>query len=307
MKPLAILQHEPDDPPGSIAVALTRSRRAVRGAPPRPGRRAARVAARDRGPHRPGRLHARDADQGAPVPRREIKLMRRIVHEGGPVWGICLGAQLLALAAGGDVYKRKHARGRLGEHREGRRRPAAARHLVAVRRLQLARVLVQAAATSHLVARCGDGVQVFRAGGKAWGTQFHPEVDAEMAPHWVRDAVKEHEAPRRGVRASSCAPRPTSACPATRRSAAAHRELRRSAPGSCPASPLARSRPARSGPVRTKATLSRRLVHPFPGSPSGRGACERSHGVVPGGTSAEEGCVEGDSTAQTVYYHRHNS
>ena len=36
-------------------------------------------------------------------------------------------------------------------------------------------------------------MQVFRAGGRAWGTQFHPEVDAEMAPHWVRDAVKEQK------------------------------------------------------------------------------------------------------------------
>jgi GMP synthase-like glutamine amidotransferase len=35
-------------------------------------------------------------------------------------------------------------------------------------------------------------VQVFRAGGRAWATQFHPEIDASMAPHWVEDAAKEH-------------------------------------------------------------------------------------------------------------------
>ena len=47
-------------------------------------------------------------------------------------------------------------------------------------------------ATSHLIARKGNGVQAFRAGGRAWATQFHPEVDAVMAPHWVRDAAKQH-------------------------------------------------------------------------------------------------------------------
>jgi GMP synthase-like glutamine amidotransferase len=47
-------------------------------------------------------------------------------------------------------------------------------------------------ATSHLVARKGDGVQAFRAGGRAWATQFHPEIDVAMAPHWVRDAAAEY-------------------------------------------------------------------------------------------------------------------
>ena len=55
------------------------------------------------------------------------------------------------------------------------------------------------------------------------------------------------------------------------------------------------------------AALARRRLHPFPGSPSGRGACERSHEVVLGGTSTVEGCVEGDSSVQDVYYHWCNS
>jgi GMP synthase-like glutamine amidotransferase len=47
-------------------------------------------------------------------------------------------------------------------------------------------------ATSHLIARKGNGVQAFRAGGRAWATQFHPEIDVALAPHWVEDAAKEH-------------------------------------------------------------------------------------------------------------------
>ena len=34
---------------------------------------------------------------------------------------------------------------------------------------------------------------MFRAGGRAWATQFHPEVDADIAPHWVEDAVQEQK------------------------------------------------------------------------------------------------------------------
>ncbi|MEI6450542.1 MAG: hypothetical protein WCP98_11435, partial [Actinomycetes bacterium] len=41
-------------------------------------------------------------------------------------------------------------------------------------------------------------VQAFRAGGRAWATQFHPEVDAALAPHWVRDAAQEHREQGKG-------------------------------------------------------------------------------------------------------------
>jgi hypothetical protein len=35
-------------------------------------------------------------------------------------------------------------------------------------------------------------VQAFRAGGRAWATQFHPEIDASMATRWIDAAVKKH-------------------------------------------------------------------------------------------------------------------
>jgi GMP synthase-like glutamine amidotransferase len=189
-KPLTIVQHEPDDPPGSIAVALD-----ALGVP-------YEVRRVDRGDELPaspadtrglislgGAMHVTQQHE-YPFLAAEIKLMRRMVHEGAPVWGICLGAQLLAVAAGGDAYRRK--RPEIGWTAiEKVADDPLLHHIVSpFVAFNWHAYSCKLPPTGHLVARCGDGVQVFRAGGRAWGTQFHPEIDAEMAPHWVRDAVE---------------------------------------------------------------------------------------------------------------------
>jgi GMP synthase (glutamine-hydrolysing) len=191
-KPLVILQHEPDDPPGSIGVALRdlgvpfEIRHLDEGdALPEWPREAAGIIALG------GSMHVTQTKEH-PFLADEIKLMRRIVHEGGPVWGVCLGAQLLALAAGGDVYKRKTPE--VGWVSIEKVADDPLLHGISSPFIAFSwhAYSCSVPATSHLIARKGDGVQVFRAGGKAWATQFHPEVDASMAPHWVEDAAKEH-------------------------------------------------------------------------------------------------------------------
>ena len=190
-KPLVILQHEPDDPPGSIGTALRDL-----GVP-------FEVCRLDKGdalpewPHETsgiivlgGAMHVTQTREH-PFLAEEIKLMRRIVHEGGPVWGVCLGAQLLALAAGGDVYKRKTPEVGWVSIEKVADDPLLRGISSPFIAFDWHEYSCSVPATSHLIARRGDGVQVFRAGGKAWATQFHPEVDAALAPHWVRDAAKE--------------------------------------------------------------------------------------------------------------------
>jgi GMP synthase (glutamine-hydrolysing) len=120
----------------------------------------------------------------------EIKLLRHIIHEGGPVWGVCLGAQLVAEAAGGDVYKLKSPEvGWVSVEKEaddpllhGLSSPFTA--------FCWHEYACTVPTTSHLIASGSQGVQAFRAGGRAWATQFHPEVDATTIPHWVDDAAK---------------------------------------------------------------------------------------------------------------------
>jgi GMP synthase (glutamine-hydrolysing) len=190
-RPLVILQHEPDDPPGSIGTALRdlgvafEVRRLDQGdaLPDWPQETSGIIAMG-------GAMHVTQTREH-PFLTDEIKLMRRIVHEGGPVWGVCLGAQLLAVAAGGSVYKREQPEvGWVSIEKvaddpllQGVSSPFIA--------FGWHEYSCNVPTTSHLVARTGDGVQVFRAGGKAWATQFHPEVDAALAPHWVQDAAQE--------------------------------------------------------------------------------------------------------------------
>lgn len=52
-----------------------------------------------------GPMSVGDLDSPAyPFLRREIELLRRVIEDDGPVLGVCLGAQLIAAAAGAAVY-----------------------------------------------------------------------------------------------------------------------------------------------------------------------------------------------------------
>lgn len=197
-KPLVILQHEPDGPPGGIGAALRELgvpfevRRLDEGdALPAWPHEAAGIIALG------GAMNVTDTREH-PFLEGEIGLMRRIVHEGGPVWGVCLGAQLLALAAGGDVYRRKTPEVGWVTVEKVAADPLLRGISSPFVAFSWHAYSCKVPATSHLIARTGDCVQAFRAGGRAWATQFHPEVDADLAPHWVRDAAREHHEQGKG-------------------------------------------------------------------------------------------------------------
>ena len=192
MKPIVILQHEADDPPGLIRVALRELRVPYE---------IRRLDMDDPLPSWPDDLSALISLGGSMHPHQtkehpflaaEIALMRRMLHQGAPVWGICLGAQLLTIAAGGQVYRRGMPEvGWVSIEKvaddafiKGISSPFTA--------FCWHEYSCTLPPTSHLVADGEDGIQVFRAGGRAWATQFHPEVDAAMIPHWIDDAVILH-------------------------------------------------------------------------------------------------------------------
>ncbi|MEE4543313.1 type 1 glutamine amidotransferase [Streptomyces sp. V4-01] len=132
-----------------------------------------------------------DEDARAPWLARTRDLTRQALDAGVPVFGICLGGQLLAHVAGGEV------RGRYGRPEFGstplRLRAEAAddplfgglpeaprameNHVDAIVRLPPgARWLAESERCPH---------QAFRVdGAPAWGVQFHPEAAADRIQRW---------------------------------------------------------------------------------------------------------------------------
>jgi GMP synthase-like glutamine amidotransferase len=192
MKPVVILQHELEDPPGLVEVALRELRVPYE---------IRRLDKGDSLPAWPDDLSALIALGGSGRPYEtkgfaflgaEQSLMRRMLRQGAPVWGISLGAEILTLAAGGDVFRlKKPELGWITINKavddpllKGIASPFAA--------FSWHEYSCQLPPTAHLVAGGHDGVQVYRAGGCSWATQFHLEVDAKMLPHWLDDAAKQH-------------------------------------------------------------------------------------------------------------------
>jgi GMP synthase (glutamine-hydrolysing) len=124
-----------------------------------------------------------------PFLRDEMRFMRRCVEAGKPVLGICLGSQLLAAALGGTVARAP--RPELGFYRVKLLPGAAADPLfagapesfVALHWHFDAFTLPPGAAP--LAGSTLTPLQAFRFGERAWGVQFHLEMDAELLRSFV--------------------------------------------------------------------------------------------------------------------------
>jgi GMP synthase (glutamine-hydrolysing) len=140
-----------------------------------------------------GEQSVRDIDANT-VMEAEAALLRDAVEAGVPVFGVCLGAQLLAHALGGRVHRLPR---RMVRWEPIVPLPAAAGDPVAGSLPPGAQALhwnedgfsLPPGAVELFAQPDGGGVEAFRYGDVAWGVQFHPEVDGEALEGWY-----EHDA-----------------------------------------------------------------------------------------------------------------
>jgi GMP synthase-like glutamine amidotransferase len=124
------------------------------------------------------------SDDGFPTRTAEIDLLEEALEREVPALGVCLGAQLLAIAAGGKVYPGS-------EGPEIGWAPVSlitgeAERDVLFRDLPLELTVLHwhgdtfdlPPGATHLATSEAYSAQAFRAGPRAWGLQFHMEVDS---------------------------------------------------------------------------------------------------------------------------------
>jgi GMP synthase (glutamine-hydrolysing) len=119
----------------------------------------------------------------------EIALLREALGDGTPVMGLCLGAQLLAKAAGGSVHRSEPSEVGWVEVSTA---PAAAADPVlggvpaAFTAMQWHHYACELPPGAVELARNETCLQAFRLGEAAWGTQFHIEVTRDILLTWMR-------------------------------------------------------------------------------------------------------------------------
>jgi GMP synthase (glutamine-hydrolysing) len=131
---------------------------------------------------------------------REVRVIRDALDRGRPVLGICLGAQLLAHALGGQVGRAPEPE--IGwydvKRSDGAGDDPLLGHFDEVERVFQwhGDTFELAPGATHLASseRCSN--QAFRVGDAAWGLQFHLEVDQRMIARWLAAPQNAHDVAR---------------------------------------------------------------------------------------------------------------
>ena len=147
---------------------------------------------------------AMNVDQEAAHPwlRHEKQLIGELVDRGTPVLGVCLGAQLLSEATGGAPGRA--SRPEIGWHEVELTPQAGDDPVIGAlpSRFEAFQWHSYEAAppdASRILARSPVCVQAYRVGERAWGIQFHAEVDEAIVAAWLDDYDKDADAVRLGI------------------------------------------------------------------------------------------------------------
>jgi GMP synthase (glutamine-hydrolysing) len=132
----------------------------------------------------------------------EIELIREALERQVPVIGVCLGAQLLAAAAGGEVYRVETPE--IGWYEVERLRASAGdpvlgalpERFLAYQWHSYACRLPAGAVELAVSPVCS---QAYAIDGRAWGVQFHPEVTPDVLDQWFGEFADDPDAVRLGL------------------------------------------------------------------------------------------------------------
>jgi GMP synthase-like glutamine amidotransferase len=133
-----------------------------------------------------GPMSASD-DEVAPWLPSVRQLLLTAIDDGVPTLGICLGAQLLAVAAGGTVGRGAAPEIGLGEVDVPTGDDLLAPGVIPVVQWHYDGVTSLPDSATVLASSAAYPIQAFRVGDVAWGLQFHIEADAQMVRTWALD------------------------------------------------------------------------------------------------------------------------
>lgn len=124
-----------------------------------------------------------------PYLEEELDVIAHWLDGGRPLLGVCLGAQLLAHAAGGEVVRADTPE--LGWYDvtltdEGDGDPVLGFGPQPLRAFQWHGYVARPPRGAALLAHSAACLQAFRVG-SAWGVQYHPEVTREIVDGWIEE------------------------------------------------------------------------------------------------------------------------
>ena len=141
-----------------------------------------------------GAMHP-DQDAEHPWLADEAAFLRDAIDREVPLLGVCLGAQLIARAAGAERRARRDATRSGGTWSSPTRRAATDPVLGVMparfEAFQWHYYSFELPAGAELLAENDAARQAYRLGERTWGVQFHPEVTRHMLDHWFVEGESE--------------------------------------------------------------------------------------------------------------------
>jgi GMP synthase-like glutamine amidotransferase len=148
-----------------------------------------------------GAMHA-DQDDAHPWLRSQSELFGGLIEQGTPTLGVCLGAQILASAAGSVLRRLPDPEiGWLNVTLtpDGEADPLLSSLPNRFTAFQWHSYEFTAPPGAVPLASSPACLQEFRAGDVAWAIQFHPEVTRDDADKWTREYENDEDAVRIGL------------------------------------------------------------------------------------------------------------